>query len=175
VTTGFGALRHDDVGPQVDRAPGLLEIGDLDDQHRARSADGFDEAARVAEGQHDGARPVLQRALDRTGIDRPGQEADTPRPVGAGGEDRHLAVQPLPVAVPGAQHPEPATPGDGRRQRSPGRAAHRRQHDRMPHPEQRRESRRQRHHPIIATGRPGAQNSDRSGGIGHGRWRLPRS
>src|SRR5262245_14878745 len=55
MATGFGALRHDDIGAQVDSLPGLVQIRDLNDQGRSRLADMFHEGARVAEGQHDRA------------------------------------------------------------------------------------------------------------------------
>ena len=42
-------LRHDHIGAEIYRLPGLLEVGDTDDQCRAGLADGYREGARVAE------------------------------------------------------------------------------------------------------------------------------
>ena len=130
----LGALRHDDIGAEVHRLPGLLKVGDLDDQRRAGLADRVRERAGVAEGQHHRRRVVLQRVLDRADVDRPALEADAPRLVGASsattGSSR-ASQRGIPVAA--AQQSEAAAVGDRRRQRAAGRPAHRGQRDRMPH------------------------------------------
>jgi hypothetical protein len=60
VTAGFGALRHDDVGAHIDRLPGLLKIGDLNDQDCFRRSDELSERANP------GPAPARDRRRQRT-------------------------------------------------------------------------------------------------------------
>lgn len=152
VPAAFRALRHDHVGAEVDRLPGLIHAGRLDDQGRAGPADGVRERAGVAEGQHDRPGPPLQRALDRADVDCPALEADAPRFAGAPGDDRQFAGQPVRISVAAAEQPQPAAAGHRRREGSAGRPAHRRQRDRVPHGEQLGERREQCHSPIVTPG-----------------------
>ncbi len=143
--TAFCALRHDDIGAQVHCVPGLVQVGDLNDQRRTGFADAAGERARITKRQHHRPGVVLQRTLDRADIYRPGQKPDTPRLPGTLRDDRQLAGQPVTIPVPCAQQPEPSATRDGRRQRTTGRPAHRRQRNRVLHTEHLRERRRQRH------------------------------
>ena len=135
--------------PSVHGLPGLLKVGDLDDQRRTRLPDESGERAGVAEGQHHGPGPVLQRTLDRAGVDRPALETDPPGLAGALGDDRQLTVQPVQVPVTPAEQAQPAAVRDRRRQRTARRSAHRGQRDGVPQREHRRERGRQRHSAII--------------------------
>jgi hypothetical protein len=65
-----------------------------------------------------------------------------------------------PVSRPRSPASPAATAGDGRGQRPTGRPAHRREHNRMPHPGQPREVHRQRHAHIITCGREPAGYRD---------------
>ena len=47
VPAAFGTLGHDDVGTQVHRPPGFLQIGRLDDQRRTCPVSAFGEGRRI--------------------------------------------------------------------------------------------------------------------------------
>lgn len=79
VPTALAPLRHDDIGPQIHRRPGLLQIGDLNDHRSTGCADSLDERARISEGEHHSPRAVLQCLLDRADTGRPAEEPNTPR------------------------------------------------------------------------------------------------
>jgi len=143
--TAFGPLRHDDIGAEIHRLPGLLKVGDLDDQRRAGLADRPCERARVTEGQHHRLRVVLQHTLDRADVYRPALETDAPRLAGASRNDRQLAGQPVQIPVAAAQQSQTSAVRDSRRQRTAGRSTHRRQRNWMPHREDLRERRGQHH------------------------------
>ena len=149
VAAGFGALGHDDIGTQVHGLPGLLKVGDLDDQRRARLPDEPGERAGVAERQHHGPRPVSQRALDWAGVYRPALETYPPGLAGALGDNRQLTVQPVRVPVAPAEQAQPSAVGDRRGQGTAGRSAHGGQRDGVPQREHRGECGRQRHNAII--------------------------
>ena len=164
VATAFGSLRHDEIGAEVHRLSGLLEIGDLHDQHRASPANGFDERARVTEGLHHRPWTVLQRTLDRVEVDRPALKADAPRFVGALGEDRQLALQPVHIPIATAQQAQPSAIRDSRRQNTAGRSTHRRKRNWMLQTKELRERRRQlhnrHHHPSARRSGPRAADAD---------------
>ena len=145
VPTGLDPLCHDDIRANVQRPPGLIEVGDLHDQRRPGLPDGFEERCGVAEGQHDHPWPVGQREFHQADVGRPALEADTPGIGGTVGGDRQFAGQPVPVPPAGAEHAQAAAVGNRRRQGTPGGEAHRRQRDRVPHCEVFRERCTQRH------------------------------
>jgi hypothetical protein len=150
VPAGLRALGDDDVGSDLQRLPGLIEVRDLNDQHRLCAADGLDQRPRVAERQHDGARPVCQRALDRGGVGRPALKPDAPGLRRARRDDLQLALQPAGILTAAADDPEPPGVGNGCRQRASGHSAHRRQGDGMLQREEFRERGTQRHTAIVA-------------------------
>jgi hypothetical protein len=101
--TAFGPLRHDDISAEVHRLPGLLKVGDLDNQRRTSLPDWPDERPGITEGQHLRPGVLPQRRLDRADIDRPALETDAPRLVSAFRDDRQLAGQPVQIPVAAAQ------------------------------------------------------------------------
>ena len=147
---GLGPLGDDEIGVDVHRLPGLVEVGDLDDQRGSGPANGLDQGPWVAKGQHDGRGPALHRALDRGRVGRPGLETDAPGLVRPGGNDLELLVEPAVVLPAAADQAQAAGVGHRRRQRAPGRSAHGRQRDGVLQREELRERRPQRHVPIIA-------------------------
>jgi hypothetical protein len=78
VTSGFGALRDDDVRAGCDSLPRECNRLDLTNQKRARSFDPLGERRRVAEREHDCCRLALQRQVEQRGLLRqaPRNEAD---------------------------------------------------------------------------------------------------
>jgi hypothetical protein len=61
VPAGFGSLRHDDLGTDIDRILHVLHILALTNHDRASSTDVVHEGSRVAEGQHHCCRTKFQR------------------------------------------------------------------------------------------------------------------
>jgi hypothetical protein len=98
----------------------------------------------LTEGEHDCGWPALERDLQhpRPAGHAPGNEADADASVARGVE---LAAQPRLVAIAAADHAETAGPADGGSETSVGHEIHRRRDDRVPHPEQVRQSGGDRH------------------------------
>ncbi len=120
MTTTFGSLRHDHIGADIYCLPSFFKVRDLDDQRRAGVANRRQKRARVAEGQHHRSGLVNQRTFDGVDVDRPALKPDTPGLVGALGNDRQLALQPIPVTAAAAEQSERSTVGNGRRQSTAG-------------------------------------------------------
>ena len=130
MAAGFRALRHNDIGPGLNRFAGMGHVLHLTDQDRAGGFGPLGERKRRPEGEHDRGRRIAQDLIQQPRVSRkrPGNKsAADPRVAGL----RKLAFEPFRVAVTAADEAKAAGRRDRRRKLSAGRRAHRRQHDRV--------------------------------------------
>jgi len=78
MTSRLGALRHHDVGTDVDSIPNVIGILALANNQRARFTDFVDKGTRITKGQHHCCGMALQdvRQQRRRLSKRPSDEAD---------------------------------------------------------------------------------------------------
>ena len=111
MAAGFRALRHNDIGPRLDRFMGMGHVLHLANQERAGGFDPRRKRNGRPEGEHDRDRRMPQDLIQEAGLSRkrPGNEsAADPRVAGL----RKLTFEPFLVAVtaPRLCHfPQPST------------------------------------------------------------------
>jgi hypothetical protein len=144
VAAGFGSLRHDDVGADVDGGVGVLDVLHLANQLRARGLDLLAKRKRRSERQHHGGGQPRQHRIKQFGTfcQRPGDKTAADPRIPRFGQ---FAFEPFGVAIAAADQAEAA-----RRRRRGGELAaggerHRRPEDRMLNVEQFSQSRMQGH------------------------------
>jgi hypothetical protein len=73
VAARFRALRHEDVGSDVERMPSLGDGVDLHDERNSCVTDEVGERRGIAERQHDRGRALGDNPFDDRPVDRPRQ------------------------------------------------------------------------------------------------------